>query len=65
MGIALKPKVLLLDEPTSSCDHQSALQLEAVIVRADIPALWVTHDVDQPERIGGRIINMNGLDTEV
>lgn len=53
--IALRPKVLLLDEPSSSCDHQSAVLVERAIVESGIAALWVSHDVGQPKRVGGRI----------
>lgn len=56
--IALRPKVLLLDEPSSSCDHQSALLVERAIVASGITSVWVSHDVGQPGRVGGRIQNI-------
>lgn len=65
MCIALKPKVLLLDEPSSSCDHQSALKLERVIGNSNIAAIWVTHDVAQPERVGGRVMRLGQGATNV
>lgn len=65
MSIALKPKVLLLDEPSSSCDHESALMVERVIVNSGIAAIWVTHDVAQPHRVGGRIMRLGQGTTQV
>lgn len=55
MCVALKPKVLLLDEPSSSCDHQSALMLESVIIKSGIASIWVSHDLGQPGRVGGSV----------
>lgn len=56
--IASKPKVLLLDEPSSSCDHDSALLVEKAILASKISAVWVSHDVRQSERVGGTIYRM-------
>lgn len=65
MSIALKPKVLLLDEPSSSCDHESALMVESVIINSGIAAIWVTHDTRQPLRVGGRIMRLGRGATNV
>ncbi|CAN8067818.1 unnamed protein product [Agarophyton chilense] len=56
--LALRPKVLLLDEPSSSCDLQSTLKMEHAIKQSNIAAVWVSHDASQPQRVGGRIQSM-------
>lgn len=48
------PEVLLMDEPTSSLDPTATRALERLAgdVAADgVPVLWVTHDLDQADRI--------------
>ncbi len=64
-----RPQVLLLDEPTSSEDTAAALAMErAVRELADdgIPALWVTHDPAQVQRIADRVLGIDeGLATGI
>lgn len=64
-----RPQVLLLDEPTSSEDTAAALVMErAVRELADdgIPALWVTHDPAQVQRIADRVLGIDdGLATGI
>jgi putative ABC transport system ATP-binding protein len=53
------PEVLLLDEPTSALDPGASRQLErnARAVAADgMPLVWVTHDLDQAERLADEIV---------
>jgi len=48
------PEVLLLDEATSALDVDSRLRIEALLVDLvgeGLTALWVTHDLDQAERL--------------
>jgi putative ABC transport system ATP-binding protein len=63
------PQVLLLDEPTSSEDAEAALAMEAAVRElADdgIPALWVTHDPAQVQRIADRVLGVDdGLATGI
>ncbi|AIY89491.1 ABC transporter ATP-binding protein [Geoglobus acetivorans] len=60
--LALKPEILLLDEPTASLDPENARKIENLIlklVRArELTVLWVTHDVEQAKRIGDRVAVM-------
>lgn len=57
-----QPRVLLLDEPTSATDAAAARVIErAVRELADdqgIPALWVSHDPAQVERIADRVLGI-------
>ncbi len=57
-----RPQVLLLDEPTSAVDAAAAGVIEgAVRDLADndgIPALWVTHDAAQVERIADSVVRI-------
>jgi phosphate transport system ATP-binding protein len=52
-GIAVRPEVLLLDEPASALDPISTAKLEETIVelKADITIVIVTHNLQQAARI--------------
>ncbi len=56
-ALANQPEVLLLDEPTSSLDAVTAEKIEILLMgltrERDLTILWVTHDREQAERIGG------------
>ena len=57
------PEVLLMDEPTSALDPTATRALEELGRRlADdgMPVLWVTHDLDQADRIADRRIVLVG-----
>ena len=62
--LALKPRVLLLDEPTATLDRANRQRVEAVIFdyleRNAALALWVTHDPEQGRRIGARHLRIQG-----
>jgi putative ABC transport system ATP-binding protein len=56
-ALMVRPKVLLLDEPTAALDPASAATVEALIaaqLRAGLAVLWVTHDVEQAKRTADR-----------
>jgi tungstate transport system ATP-binding protein len=62
-AMALKPEVLLLDEPLANIDLETAGFLETVI--ASLPArgttvVMTTHDPDRPERLNGESIFLEG-----
>lgn len=48
------PEVLLMDEPTSALDPAATRSLETLgieLARDGMPIVWVTHDLDQADRI--------------
>lgn len=59
-ALAIKPEVLLLDEPTASLDPRSKQLIEQSILQlADsMPVLCVTHDLAQAQRLCGQIVFM-------
>lgn len=59
--LIVRPRVLLLDEPTSSEDAEAARVIEeAVRALSDsgITALWVSHDAAQVQRVADRVLRI-------
>ena len=57
-----EPEVLLMDEPTASLDvdHRLALERQAcALARDGVPVLWVTHDLDQVNRVGDSVLHID------
>jgi putative ABC transport system ATP-binding protein len=61
-ALALRPKVLLLDEPTEGVDPKKIKTVEKTIVdflkNRGLTVLWVTHNVEQAKRVSDRIANL-------
>jgi putative ABC transport system ATP-binding protein len=61
-ALANQPEMLLLDEPTSSLDAASAWKIEKLLLdlckERNLTILWVTHEKEQAERIGGRKLKL-------
>jgi ABC-type iron transport system FetAB ATPase subunit len=54
-ALAQEPKVLLLDEPTGALDHETTLQVEALLrerIAEGLGVILVTHEAKQVERLG-------------
>jgi nitrate/nitrite transport system ATP-binding protein len=69
-AFALKPKMLLLDEPFGMLDSLTRLELQQVLLevwgRTQLTALMVTHDVDEAIFLSDRVVMMtNGPAAEV
>lgn len=61
-ALALKPDVLLLDEPTVGVDPKRVKKVESTILEIaesrELTVIWVTHDAHQAMRIADRIANL-------
>ncbi|MGA1848079.1 MAG: ATP-binding cassette domain-containing protein [Thermoplasmatota archaeon] len=61
-ALALKPEVLLLDEPTVGVDPKKVERMEQTILdfarNRKLTVIWVTHDVAQAIRVADRIANL-------
>ena len=59
-ALAIKPKLLLLDEPTASLDPRSKQLIEQTMLElsANMPILCITHDLEQAKRLGGTTVFM-------
>jgi UDP-glucose/iron transport system ATP-binding protein len=56
-ALMVRPKVLLLDEPTAALDDASEAAVELLIssrIQTGLAVLWVTHDEAQAKRIARR-----------
>jgi molybdate transport system ATP-binding protein len=61
-ALASEPEVLLLDEPFSAMDaslrRELGDELQSLVTEAAIPALLVTHDRGDADRLGARILRL-------
>ncbi len=60
--LSLTPRVLLLDEPTSSLDQKMVRVVEEILaelcVKEGMMCLWVSHDREQLFRVGTRVFSL-------
>ncbi|MDQ3758521.1 MAG: phosphate ABC transporter ATP-binding protein [Actinomycetota bacterium] len=63
-ALALQPRVLLLDEPTSALDPETTAAIEGTLAelqgRLEIDVVWVTHDVAQAGRVSQWLVRVEG-----
>lgn len=63
-ALALKPSLLLLDEPTSSLDPIATNRVEESLMKlrrqSDLTMIWVSHAIEQARRIGSRVLLLDG-----
>ena len=57
-ALALKPKILLLDEPTASIDPVSSRAIADLVISLgkDIAVIMVTHNIGQTKRIADNVV---------
>lgn len=62
--LALRPEIILLDEPTSSLDPQSTGEIEELLARLKFnhTLILVTHDHDQARKVSDVIVQMGWED---
>lgn len=60
-ALLLRPRVMLLDEPTSGVDPDLTLRAEELVAKhlqSGAGALWVTHDAEQARRVARRLLTI-------
>jgi cobalt/nickel transport system ATP-binding protein len=64
-ALALRPRLLILDEPTTFLDDSSVARLEGVLAKSPLPLLIVSHDRDFLDRVVERRLRLkDGLVVE-
>jgi tungstate transport system ATP-binding protein len=61
-ALVLRPKVLLLDEPTVNIDDKRVSAFEALLKKLSQQGMTIvfsTHDPDQPGRLGAKVIRLH------
>ena len=67
-AVALRPRVLLLDEPTANLDPDNTARVERLVcdycAREQAAVLWVSHDTEQRQRLATRhwVMSLGKLD---
>ncbi|MDI2099027.1 ABC transporter ATP-binding protein [Ruicaihuangia caeni] len=62
-AIAMRPQLMLMDEPFASVDAQTRSDLEDLVLRVrelyDMTILFVTHDVDESVYLSDRVLSLS------
>jgi NitT/TauT family transport system ATP-binding protein len=68
-ALAAEPRVLLMDEPFSSVDALTRIELQTLILelwqKQEFTAVFVTHDVDEAVFLGDRVVVLSARPTSV
>lgn len=56
IALSLRPKLLLLDEPTSSCDIDTTLKIEMSLVEMNATFVMVSHSEEQLQRLCPKMV---------
>ena len=68
-ALAVRPKILVMDEPFASVDAQTRFDLEDLVlkVRSDfgITTIMVTHDIDEAVYLSDEVVVLHGKPAEV
>ena len=59
IALSLRPKLLLLDEPTSSCDADTTSRIEKTLLESNATFVLVSHSQDQLERVCTSMIELS------
>jgi NitT/TauT family transport system ATP-binding protein len=66
-ALAMRPQLLLMDEPFASVDAQTRSDLEDLLLRVrdqyDMTVLFVTHDVDESVYLSTRVLSLSKTPT--
>jgi len=57
-ALALRPRLLILDEPTAALDPGTVARLEDILAASGLPALIVSHDQDFLARVATRRLGL-------
>ena len=61
-ALAVQPRVLFMDEPTTSLDPASTASIESIVMRAHrrgVKVVFVTHDLGQARRLADDVVFLN------
>lgn len=62
-ALAMRPQLMLMDEPFASVDAQTRAELEDLVLtvrdRYDMTVLFVTHDVDESVYLSSRVLSLS------
>jgi ABC-2 type transport system ATP-binding protein len=59
IGIVGRPDLLFLDEPTTGFDPEARRDFHELVRRLDTTIVLTTHDLDEAQRLAGRILVLN------
>jgi cobalt/nickel transport system ATP-binding protein len=58
--LAMRPDVLVLDEPSSNLDPQARRELAEIVLGLDVTTILVTHDLPYALQLCGRAVVLDG-----